>query len=181
MKKLIIIAIVVIVVVAGIALFIFTSKQGQGPNPGLSTSSSSGALPGINEGSSTIPTSTVTAEHPAGATLQIGTPKGTVTLNNIYNSPSQISQDGTSILVSQADGYNITYYAPDSSFNIGIWKQPVATIRAEAEAAFLTELGVSKTDACKLNVVIGVSYAVDHNYGSQNLGLSFCASSTFGQ
>ncbi len=171
MKKIITIAIIIAVAVVIVALFVFSTRQGQ--NTSLSSPSSTVSLPVVS-------TTSASVERPTGNTLQIGTQAGTVTLNNFYKNPAQVSQDQTSIIIVQTNAYNITYYVPDSSFNIGIWQKPVAAVRTQAEAAFLAALGISKTDACKLKVQIGVPYSVDPDYADKNLGLSFCAPSTFG-
>jgi hypothetical protein len=170
MKKIIIIvgALVVIAVIVFIFFFVFMKGGVVTPPPG---SGSTGNLPPV--------ATTTLSEHPTGPTFQMGTSAGSVTVNNFYNDPTQVSQDRTSILIAQSSTYNITYYAPDSSFNIGILKGPVPEARTAAEAAFLTALGISKADACKLNVTIGVPYDVDPSYADRNLGLSFCSGGAF--
>jgi len=166
MKKIIIVivAIVAVIIIVGVVfLVIFSGNGGAGTPP---NSTSTGTLPSV--------TSTPPAQYPTGTVFQIGTSQGSVTVNNFYNNPVQVSQDQTSIVIAQSSTYNITYYTPDSSFNIGILQGPVSVVRPQAEAAFLAALGISQADACKLNVVIAVPYDVDPNYADQNIGLSFC-------
>lgn len=172
MKK-IIIVIAVIVIIATVILLILTHKKvASNNNAGNTGNATTGSLPSVSA-------TTSTNNFPTGNTLTIGTPEGSVTINNFYNNAQQISVDRTSILIEQTNTYNITYYAPDSSFNILISTTPVTTVQAQAEAAFLQVLGISKNDACKLNVTIGVPESVDPNYANENIGLSFCSGSAF--
>lgn len=167
MKKLFIIIGAVVVVGLVVLLFFVASKK---PPQETGSGGTTGTLP---TASGTLPAYT----PPSGTTLTLGTPKGSVTVNNFYTGAKSISVDHTAVLAQETDGYNITYYAPDSSFNILITQTPFDTVRAQAEAAFLQLLGTSKTDACKLNVKVGVPVSVDPSNAGQNLGLSFCSAS----
>ncbi|HVO28553.1 MAG TPA: hypothetical protein VMT81_01040 [Candidatus Paceibacterota bacterium] len=168
MRKTIIIGTVVVIAIAAGALF-FVLRGGSSPAGGGGTT---GTLPPVATG-------TAPFTPPTGATLTIGTPEGGVVMNNFYNTTRQVSADHTAILIEQTSTYNITYYAPDSSFNILIEAAPFETVRAEAEQAFLQALGISQADACKLNVKVGTTIDVDPDYAGVNLGLSFCAAGAF--
>lgn len=113
---------------------------------------------------------------PTGDTITLGTSAGSVTLPNFYRTAEGVSDDKTSVFVKTASDYVITYYAPDSTFFIGIEATPVPNIIPQAEAAFLDLLHVNKVDACKLKVIVAVPASVDPNYASQQFGLSFCGS-----
>lgn len=171
MKKIIIIVIIVIVI-AAIAGVIFYMQAGNSGNSNPTTGGSTGALPPVAIESSTY-------NPPTGDKLTIGTPEGGVLVNNFYNNAQQVSEDHSSILLQEAGSYSISYYAPDSSFGILIEQTPFATVRTQAEAAFLEALGVSKTDACKLTVMVAVPYSVDPIDSTQNFGLSFCSGGAF--
>jgi uncharacterized protein YxeA len=169
MKKIIFIAIIVIVV-AIIAFFIFQKNS-----PNVTSENSTGTPEAL------LPIATTSPYAPPNtAAVTIGTPEGSVTVNNFYTG-AKISVDQTSVLVKDAPDYNITYYVPDSSFNILIEQTPFDDVRKEAEAAFLQTLDISQSDACKLKVKVGAPISVDPDHAGQNLGLSFCASSTFSE
>lgn len=168
MKKILII-LAVVILIGVIAFFVFRqtpSKSGVGGGGTI------GTLPPAATGTSAY-------TPPAGDTITLGTSEGSVIVNNFYNNAVQTSVDHTAVLITQTSTYNITYYIPDSSFNILITAQPFDTIRAQAETAFLQMLGVSKADACKLNVKVGAPISVDPNNSGQNLGLSFCSGDAF--
>src|SRR6185437_10471285 len=113
MKKAIIIGLIVVVVIAGL-VFLFR-KPASSPTPG-----GTGALP-----TSTPPVTTVPTSTPSGTMLTIGTTQGSVQVNNFYKNPVQITPDRTSVLINDTPSYDISYYAPDSSFIISILAQPV--------------------------------------------------------
>ena len=72
------------------------------------------------------------------------------------------------------DGYQITYVASEERFYITINDAPVDKNIAAAEAAFLSSLGISRAEACRLSVWLAVMGNVDANLSGRNLGLSFC-------
>jgi hypothetical protein len=164
MKKILIIIAIIVIIGIAVAIFFMLQKSPSGSSGGGTT----GTLPPIATSTPFNP--------PSGTTLTIGTSEGSVTVNNFYNGAPWISADHTAVLATTTDAYDITYDTKDSSFNIDIKETPFETIRPEAEAAFLRILGVSQSDACKLIVQVGTTFAVDPNYAGQNLGLSFCPS-----
>jgi hypothetical protein len=167
-RNIIIIGVVVLLfIIAGVILLILRSN----PSTGAGNTGTLGMLPPVG--------TTTPYNPPAGNTITLGTPGGSVVVNNFYNTAQSVSYDHASILIEATDTYNISYYAPDSSFNIFINAAPFETVRAVAEVEFLKDLGISRADACKLNVKIGTSVDVDPNYAGQNLGLSFCATGSF--
>lgn len=175
MKK-VIIGIIVVAIVALCVTFFFVLFPTAQPGTGIQIAPSSTTATLLP-----VASSSPAQAYPTGNTLPIGTSDGTVVVNNFYNAPIEVSQDHTSIVLAQVSDYTITYYAPDSGFNISISKMPLATIQPEAEAAFLKLLGISEADACKLNVKVGVPYGVDPDYAGENIPLTFCAPGAFTQ
>lgn len=181
MKKIIILGLLVLLALA--AIFFFVSRQSGAPGLGGVTGTLPAAVTSTPVAPATTSTSSATGfvpSVPSGGNFVLGTAQGSVTVNNFY-AGAKISADGTSVLVAETPAYVISYYAPDSSFNILIEQMPFATVRAEAESAFLQKLGISEQDACKLKVQVGAPIGVDPSHAGQNLGLSFCAVGTFGQ
>jgi hypothetical protein len=109
---------------------------------------------------------------PQGATFQIGTSQGVVTVNNFYTVPVIVDEEY--LIFQNTDQYQINYNTEISQFYIYFSSQPSAALQAQVEGDFLTLLGVSQSDACKLNV--GEGYPGNLPYASQQQGLSFCNS-----
>ncbi|MCX6762757.1 MAG: hypothetical protein NT093_03160 [Candidatus Moranbacteria bacterium] len=76
--------------------------------------------------------------------------------------------------VQKTPNYEIVYLANSKSFVISLSGINLADSRSQAEQAFLDSLGVSKEDACKLTVSLGVAPEANKNAAGKNYGLSFC-------
>jgi hypothetical protein len=103
----------------------------------------------------------------------ITTQQGTVTATN-FTAKAPYTYTGGATLES-AVGYAISYDSVNKVFNIVITKSPVSKYRPIAEAKFLSDLGVSQTDACKLDVTLTTTYDAAPSLFNQNFGLSFCS------
>jgi hypothetical protein len=180
MNKKIFISIIVLIIAAAAIFFVL-----QGSSP-ASQSGETGTLPSVATNTVvTTTTSTVITPliaPPSGTTLTIGTPDGSVTMNNFYKT-AVISSDQQTAIVQQSPSYIVDYNVADSSFTIGILSMPFDAARQAAESAFLESLGISEQDACKLKVYEGVPSSVpgSEQYTGKVFPLSFCASSTFSQ
>ncbi len=165
--KRVIIFVVAVIAVAGIAMVAVS----------LWNNASSGNIQeNANVSTSSIAAATIPCHPPTGNMFTLGTPSGNVTVNNFYNIAQSVSTDHTSILIVQTSTYNITYYIPDSSFNLLITTAPFLAARQEAETELLQILGVSRGDACKLSVRESTMPGVDAAYSGSGYGLSFCPS-----
>jgi hypothetical protein len=154
----------IIVIVAVIVFVIFFSKIG----------GNSSTVDSTVGGGNAISIAQAYPDAPTGTTFTIGTPSGTVQVKNFYTAANtQLSDDGV-LVIAQTSDYLISYDPTNSSFWVGISGTPFATVRPEAEAAFLSALGVSKSDACKLSVSVGVPYAAGNSMDGQSSPLSFC-------
>jgi hypothetical protein len=165
--RIILIVIVVLIVVGFVLFFVLTHNAGNvGSNvlPGIS-STSGGQLPSV---------AVVYPDAPTGQTISLGTANGTVRVDNFYAASStQVGEDGT-LIIKQTSDYWFSYDPSDSSFWIAISGTPFAAVQQAAEQDFLTTLGVSKADACKLDVSVGVPYSAGNPLDGQSLPLSFC-------
>jgi hypothetical protein len=176
MKKTLIIVIVVLLV-AGVALVGWFASKNQASSipvsgPSVPTEASSSVV-------SSTSVSQPTVSWPTGDTIDIGTPLGTVTVKNVYN--TILGWEDAYLIFQQTSTYELLYDTVDSSFVVSINKGPLATTRPEAEAALLSSLGISQADACKLSVIVGVDPSVDSSLAGEALPLSFCVAGTFGQ
>ncbi len=169
-KKIIIIVAVIIVVAAAAYLFLMQKN----PSPTGATGTT-GTLPPVF-----VSTATVPSAFPTSSTITLGTNQGNVTTNNFYKNASYVTQDQQTVVIRQTPTYDINYNVSDSSFIISILSLPFDTARQAAEAEFLSALGISQQDACRLKVYEGVPAYVSDQYIGQLFPLSFCATSTFG-
>jgi hypothetical protein len=123
------------------------------------------------------------SDAPTSTTITIGTSQGVVSMNNFYQ--TGVGAQEQYIIIKQNTNYEINYDTYFSSFYIAIMGQPVATWQPVAEQDFLQTLGVSTTDACKLDVAEGVISSAAGSNSSTSFPLSFCggasSSSTFTQ
>ncbi len=185
-KKIILIIVAVLVVlIAGACVWFFISTSVPSPSnqAGIPASSSSQAIvpnASSSQVNGSLPTNNPSTSSPAptqgslASVFAIATSQGTVLVNNFYKNAAQVFSDGSGALIIRDPAYDILYFQPDGSFTISILKKPVLAVRAQAQEAFLQELGVSQADACKLKVLVGVPISVDSQYSGRDLGLSFC-------
>ena len=181
-KKTLIIIITLFILVGGIALFLFMGKL-----------NSLQGIAGVQSGQSlgmanSVETSSSQAQDyglaPGGDSLSIQTSQGVVSVNNFYNGKT-IESNVPAVIIStntgtdmNKDPYTIIYSRTDSSFEIYLGSEAVSSTRATAENDLVSILGVSKTDACKLNVSVWVNsdsvFAdTDFNHAEPG-GLTFC-------
>ncbi|MFA6193275.1 MAG: hypothetical protein WC726_00200 [Parcubacteria group bacterium] len=97
---------------------------------------------------------------------------GGVVINNPYKNATTVVSGNAD--VQKTPNYEIVYLATSKSFVISLSGSNLADSRSQAEQAFLDSLGVSKTDACKLTVSLGVAPEVNKAAAGKNYGLSFC-------
>jgi hypothetical protein len=169
-RNLIIIVVAVAIVALGLGVyFLFSPKSVTTSNQ--QTTNPVGTLPAAA-------VSSTASNLPTGPYLEIGTPEGTVQINNFYASNPPVDQDGD-FLIKQTANYVISYDPLESAFWLGITGSPFATWQSAAEQDFLTTLGVSEADACKLDVTSGVIYSPGNPNDGESLPLSFCVGGAF--
>jgi hypothetical protein len=111
-------------------------------------------------------------DAPRGATFELGTSQGLVTINNFYNLPLAIDEEF--LILKNTNDYQITYDTDNNQFFVYASSSPLDAARQKGETAFLSLLGVSQQDACKLNVLEG--FPQGSSMANAQLGLSFCSS-----
>jgi hypothetical protein len=163
-KTILIVAAVIVLMIIGVLVWMYSQNQAApapivGENP-------LGTLPGVVTGTVPLPASE------QGPTISIGTPQGTVTVNNFRK--TVLAEDEEYVTFANAAGYQLIYDTDTSAFVVDVTAGPLTTTRPAAEAALLNVLGVSESDACKLAVTVGVEPSVDPTYANQALRLSFC-------
>lgn len=86
-----------------------------------------------------------------------------------------LEKNGTGdVLFAQDAEYQLVYLPTFQEFNITVLASPFEQVRTRAEEAFLASLGISKEDACRLNVTLGTIFAINPNESGTTYDLSFC-------
>mgnify|MGYP003394998574 CR=1 FL=1 len=73
--------------------------------------------------------------------------------------------------------YDIQYIEASNFFNVGLFQEPIAQSRKEAEKYMMEHLGISPTQMCELNYSVGTTNWVNGFYSGQDLRFSFCPGS----
>lgn len=94
-------------------------------------------------------------------------------MNNFYKTAKEVNSE-RDVLVQKDNRFDVTYISSGGNFIIGILQEPIEENRLVAERAFLSGLGISEAQACRLTVWVGVPREVSEAYSGRNLGLSFC-------
>jgi len=163
-KTIITIAIIAIILLT-IVIYFVLRETSPTTSPGGGSQGTSGSLPLVATG---------TASFPSGTTFNIGTSQGSVTVNNFYKTNAYITQDQQTVVLVENTNYTIVYNRDDSGFVIGLLSGSLQETRDAAETAFLSQLGISKSEACKLTVDERVLDKASP-YDGQLMGLSFCS------
>lgn len=98
-----------------------------------------------------------------------------VTMNNFYVSPVEILQND--VLIKNSPDFSMYFLGNFKTFLISINASPFDVVRIKAEDAFLTQLGISQSDACKLNVEITTEYKINPDQSGIRFPLRFCENS----
>lgn len=193
MKKIFVMVGVLIIAVAGVLYFVYTPVDtGDGittPPVGLPTASSTNQGGGAQTGS-------ISGGQISAPTITIGTYDGSaVVLDFIHNgetwadtlnqgsyllagSTGYCLADGSCPHGAQTDDFTISYSNKDSFFNIVLLKEPLGSVRREAESFLQSRLGLVGKDICVLNYFVGTPYYVNQTFTGKNLGFSFCPGAT---
>lgn len=114
---------------------------------------------------------------PPGNKFSISTSQGNVEVNNFFSAAKIIE---TAVYLKETANYVIIYNSDSGQFLIALYGRTAGENnqdRQNAETDFLNILGVTRTDACKLNVDQEVSNSYDNNLSGTNYQLSFCPNS----
>ena len=131
------------------------------------------ALPLVLGGQSTGPP----ANRSENSRFIVHTKQGDVAVLDFFRRhPAFVTPDGSQIFLEQTPDFQFSFDKDDSSFGIALTSKPLRVARLKAESALLRDLGISKGDACKLTMWLGVPVSIDLNAAGRNFGLSFCPS-----
>ena len=114
----------------------------------------------------------ITTLLPAG--LQSDTMESSgITVKNITKEPVRENTSGD-IQFDSTSSYEFTYFKPEDRFLISITGSPFERVRLEAEASFVSQLGIDKAAACKLRVSITTPAFANPDEAGNTYSLSFC-------
>lgn len=98
-----------------------------------------------------------------------------VKVDNFYKQGTVIDTNGD-VSVQKTKDFEIVYLAPFEEFIIDILASPFEVIRPQAEQAFLKQLNITQTEACKLTVSVSTTTTANPNDSGRRHPLSFCES-----
>lgn len=96
-----------------------------------------------------------------------------VSVNNFIETSKTIEETGE-VFAAEKDDYVIIYHKDVEDFLLNVLSSPFESIKLEAEADFLKTLGITKIEACRLNVVIKTPRFANPDQAGKDFGLSFC-------
>lgn len=154
MKKILAFILIVLIILLLIILFL---KKGQEPKN----------LPSVTP-TVLVPTNTPFISPP-GNKIQLNG----VSVNNFYLEDSAENPQGD-VSVVKNKNYQIVYIPQFKKFIISILNKDFEAARGIAEQNFLSQLGITQADACKLKVEISTPLFVNEKLSGQIFPLSFC-------
>lgn len=141
-------------------------------NPSAFPSSGSRSNPTGNANSN-IPSEKFTMPSKDDPKMKITANGADLEVNNVFRYPIKDLSDG-GVTFTENDNFISSFYPEDQGFIITITNPNIQQGREEAEQNFLFYLGITKEQACKLRVDLGVPAFVNGPAAGKNYGLSFC-------
>lgn len=149
-----------VLALVGTGVFVFLRFSGNTPNEG-DNQSGEDILPISNKevGSGNplvIPdTDDLRKKFGSNDLIRFSNSKGDVSVNNFYKSSPFITEDGDADIIT-TDSYRIQYAGYNKTFYISISDEDVGTAIRDAGEKFVSIMGISKQDACKLKIAVFV-------------------------
>lgn len=167
-KKIIIIVSSILLLLIFLAGYLFfTANKNDGivdPKPGININQTPKIIAGDNQ------------PWPEDQKMRLQTQKGYVTVNNFYKTAKYIINDGVTLY--EKDDLFIGFDRKSGKFTASVSKLSVEDFniaRNEVESIFLDMLGISKDDACKLDVeVVHSQLYSGYELIEKSYPLSFC-------
>lgn len=171
-KKTILILLVAIffLLVVALALFLVSKKK-----PAPNVTNSSAAIDNSSSSSTLSNTASAPFSFPAqnADKMILNTSSGNISVNNIYKNPTKnLSLNG--VAFKDNPDYYMDFYPDSQGFTIIIYNPDFQTTRLKAEQDFVSTLGITDDQACKLRLAETTPVQINSQYGGKNFGLSFC-------
>lgn len=77
-----------------------------------------------------------------------------------------------------AKNFSVYYDSAVQSFIITLTEEPLGQARNDAEQFLFATLGLTQSQMCSLNYLVGVTKYVSDQYAGKNIGFSFCPGAT---
>jgi hypothetical protein len=104
--------------------------------------------------------------------------KDKITVSNVevenFTKDAEVVSRGETYLLEENQDFHIIARKKEGQFLISILGAPFSEKRARAEDAFVKKLGITREEACKLNVVITTPAFANKAEAGKNYPLSFC-------
>lgn len=153
-RILIIVGIVLFLLAGGYATYVLLTRTETPNTPDGSPDSASLPLaPALPDAPSGFPNAPI----PTDPNLIIQGAKGSVTVNNFYTDAHLVT--GTDVFINSSLEYEVSFARITSIFTIKLFPTSNATYRtyrAQGEAYLLSALGITRTEACRLNITVVV-------------------------
>lgn len=155
-----IILLIFILVLVGVGAFVFFRFSKNAPVEG-DNQFGEDILPisnkdvGINNSLTTPNTEDLRKKFGSDDLIRFSNPKGDVSVNNFYKSSPFITEDGDADIIT-TDSYRIQYAGYNKTFYISISDEDIGTSIRDAGEKFISIMGISKQDACKLKISVFV-------------------------
>jgi hypothetical protein len=107
-----------------------------------------------------------------GDRLPITTERGIVWVNDFTK--NSIYSDDQVTMITNNQNYDLYFDKNDQSFNIRLLEPEIEKSKPIAENGLLEILKISKTDVCKLIILISVPPQIDAKLSEEKLSLSYC-------
>lgn len=97
-----------------------------------------------------------------------------IKMNDFYKIALSESELGT-VKIFETTDYQILFYPKfKNEFNINIKEDKFNQLRTEGENKLLSILGITKLEACWLNITVETTYSASTNTGGKKIRPSFC-------
>ena len=98
-----------------------------------------------------------------------------IAVNDFYQNPqTRLLDEKKDAVLKEDRNYSIDYIAAGQSFGISLTGNNLRASRSAGEKDLLSILGVTKDQACKLNVSVSVPGSVNEDAAGTEFYLSFC-------
>jgi hypothetical protein len=176
MRKKIIISINILIFVALVGGFIFWKINKKESLTPINNNEN----PTFPINGNTTPTKPITGGQtnttiPAGMIKIITKDGGSILMKDFYQSPyTKILDSYNDAVIKESIDYTIEFQPGIPGFFIQLLGNNLYLARENAEQGFLDKLGITKEDACRLDVTLGVHYSTNEKASGSAYGLSFC-------
>lgn len=119
------------------------------------------------------PSSSTEVTYTSDGKIALNTNTEQIEINDIYSQPVD-TLEHNGVTFAQTEDYIMTFFPEQQEFNVAILNPDISQGRKVFEEDFLRVLGITRQEACKIHIQVGVPYSVNPTATTANYGLSFC-------